>query len=148
MTHSHHFQIAKAGLFSESFSLWLKLLKYIGAKSLSFGKGKLILSSRNFSIKMKGNVLKTVFWVRFLHFLGEVTAQQFCFEINWPLDCTRNSFLTTFFLRFVPKFEKSYLRKSIPCSCLYLGGSLFLKMPPSQLPWSYNWATFVRLNNR
>ena len=26
-----------------------------------------------------------VSWVRFVHFLGEVTARQFCFEIYWPL---------------------------------------------------------------
>ena len=35
-------------------------------------------------------------WVRFVHFLGEVTARQFCFEIYWPLSyalyyCHQNS---------------------------------------------------------
>ena len=51
-------------------------------------KGQLI-SKQNFwaitSSKNERNALRIVSWVRFVCFLEEVMARQFCFEIYWPL---------------------------------------------------------------
>ena len=47
-------------------------------------KGQLILKQncRAITSPKKRAILS---WVRFFHFLGEVTARQLCFEIYWPL---------------------------------------------------------------
>ena len=38
------------------------------------------------SPKKQTKPTQNVSWVRFVRFLGEVTARQFCFKINWPLE--------------------------------------------------------------
>ena len=64
--------------------LWNIILK-VAMKHIKISRSRNKIVEPKLLPNNKCNALRIVSWVRFVCFLGEVTARQLCFEINWPL---------------------------------------------------------------